>query len=499
MNAIFSFESLSLMKRLAFLVVFPVILTLIFGLFSINSINDNRHTLNNIAERTDRLILDQKSVTPQQRDYLESLNVEIQTTSDATSLNEKIIIAVLFINILVLALLGYIVYRSISTQIHTLISTIYRLNRGDKKARADISGQHELAQLGLALNQLLDERDTTEQNIVTENENLNDSVFDLLESVAELSERNLTVRATIAEDVTGPVADAINRLAVDTSDVLKRVRNIAISVELTSQTVDRHTRTVKELAASEQVGAKQTSTEITTLIHHLDDIATASISANQMADETTLTTEYAHQSVSKTLESMTEIRETVQETGKRIKRLGERSQEITHIVDLINAITERTTVLAINASMQALSAGEAGKGFSVIAEEIQRLSESSHESTDQITYLIKNIQHEARTTMDTMERTIAQVVSGSSLAEKASEQMQLTLDASHNLSESVKSIAKASKQQRHISQSLQIRANEILKSTQSTGEEMQLLGGLTKNMADNARSLVHSVKVFQLE
>jgi methyl-accepting chemotaxis protein len=149
--------------------------------------------------------------------------------------------------------------------------------------------------------------------------------------------------------------------------------------------------------------------------------------------------------------------------------------------------------------MQALSAGEAGKGFSVIAEEIQRLSESSHESTDQITYLIKNIQHEARTTMDTMERTIAQVVSGSSLAEKASEQMQLTLDASHNLSESVKSIAKASKQQRHISQSLQIRANEIFESTQSTSEEMQLLGGLTKNMADNARSLVHSVQVFQLE
>jgi len=604
MSNIFSFETLSLMKRLAFLVIVPLILTLLFGLFTIKIINDSRNTLNEITSRTEMLLLahnildnienkiiatihdannsrislnkahkilsDTKSTideqlttfeeinkadiirgdagavaakkavpafinamntaisltklnnkeglrtfvsntmnakvmplvnatTIHQREDLESVSLEIQGTLDTTILNENIVILVLLANIVILALLGYMVFRSIFKQTKILTSTVDKLNQGDKKARAIITGKHELAKLGTALNQLLDEQESTEQRIIEENDKLNDSVFDLLESVTELSERNLTVRAIVTEDATGSLADAINQLAIDTGDVLIRVRDIAVSVEATSQTVDNHTNEVKKLAESEQIEAQKTSIAITNLIEHLDEIVNSSASANYIANETAEATEKAYDSVSKTLDSMTEIRETVQETGKRIKRLGERSQEITHIVDLINTITERTTVLAINASMQALSAGEAGKGFSVIAEEIQRLAESSRESTDQIAHLIKNIQQETRTTMTTMDHTIEQVVTGSALAEEASDQMQLTLDATNNLNRSVESIAIASKQQLDISKSLQIRSEEILKATLSTGEEMDSLGDLTKNMAENARTLVDSVKVFRLD
>jgi methyl-accepting chemotaxis protein len=392
-----------------------------------------------------------------------------------------------------------LVFRSISKQTNALTSTISELNRGNKSARTKISGDHELAQLGGALNQLLDERDETEINIQKENEVLNTSVFSLLESVADLSERNLTVRATVTEDATGPLADAINQLAMDTTEVLKKVRNIALTVESTSQTVDQHTTTVKELAESERLEAEQTSEAVSYLIERLDQIAASSLSANKIANATTQATEYAYQSVSKTVDSMAEIRESVQETGKRIKRLGERSQEITHIIDLINTITERTTVLALNASMQALSAGDAGKGFSVIAEEIQRLAESSRESTDQIANLIKNIQQETRTTMITMDNTIEQVVTGSSLAEEASEQMQLTLNATNKLTHSVESIAQASKEQVAISNKLQTRASEILKATKMTGQEMDTLGDLTKGMVRNTQALVQSVNVFKLE
>jgi methyl-accepting chemotaxis protein len=604
MSNIFSFETLSLMKRLAFLVIVPLILTLLFGLFTIKLINDSRNTLNEITTRSEMLMLahnlldsiehkvvatihdannsrisllkaykilkenkiliDEQlatfseinkadiirgdagavaakkavpafvsamntainltklsdkeglktfvsntmntkimplinATTIHQREDLESTSLEIQAALDETTLNENIVILVLLANIIILALLGYVVFRSIAKQTKVLTSTVEKLNKGNKKARAVIKGKHELAQLGTALNELLDEQERTEQQIVEENDKLNDSVFDLLESVTELSERNLTVRAIVTEDATGSLADAINQLAIDTGDVLIRVRDIAVSVEATSQTVDKHTNEVKQLAESEQEEALKTSVAITTLINHLDEIVNSSTSANYMANETTEATEKAHKAVGKTRESMTEIRETVQETGKRIKRLGERSQEITHIVDLINTITERTTVLAINASMQALSAGEAGKGFSVIAEEIQRLAESSRESTDQIAHLIKNIQQETRTTMITMDHTIEQVVTGSALAEDASDHMQLTLDATNNLTRSVESIANASKQQLDISKSLQIRSEEILKATQSTGEEMDSLGTLTKNMAENARNLVDSVKVFRLE
>lgn len=440
-----------------------------------------------------------KSLKQYQGKNAKLMHQKINDSLDQSATDTYLFLALLLLNLFLLSLLGHLVFKSISKQTQSLTSTIEQLNRGNKKARTAIVGEHELAQLGTALNQLLDERDLVEVNIQKENEVLNNSVFSLLESVADLSERNLTVRATVTEDATGPLADAINQLAMDTTSVLKKVRTIALTVESTSQTVDQHTSTVKALAESERVEAHQTSKAVSYLIKRLNQIAKSSVSANKIANATTKATEKAYQSVSKTMDSMVEIRETVQETGRRIKRLGERSQEITHIIDLINTITERTTVLALNASMQALSAGDAGKGFSVIAEEIQRLAESSRESTDQIAHLIKNIQQETRTTMTTMDNTIEQVVTGSSLAEEASDQMQLTLNATNKLTHSVESIAQASKEQVAISNKLHVRTTEILKATQSTGQEMEALSNLTQGMVKNTQALVQSVNVFKLE
>ena len=182
-----------------------------------------------------------KAVTTHQREILKLTNQEITNTLSVTTKNSNIILGLLAVTLLLLILLGTLVFRSIATQTKSLTSTISALNDGDKNVRTDIKGDHELALLGTALNQLLDERNKSEQHIQKENERLNDSVFALLESVADLSERNLTVRATVTEDVTGPLADAINQLAIDTSNVLKKVRKIALNVENTSQTVDQHT------------------------------------------------------------------------------------------------------------------------------------------------------------------------------------------------------------------------------------------------------------------
>jgi twitching motility protein PilJ len=196
---------------------------------------------------------------------------------------------------------------------------------------------------------------------------------------------------------------------------------------------------------------------------------------------------------------MSEIRDTVQETGKRIKQLGERSQEISHVIDTINTIAERTTVLALNASMQAAAAGDAGRGFSVIAEEIQRLSESSRESTSQIATLVRNIQQETNTTISTMDKTIEQVIDGSTKAEDAAEQMKVVLETTNQLVASVDQIALVSREQVGISEGLKHKAQSILKSTQSTGQELLSLTGLSRNMADYAQQLVHSVNVFKLD
>jgi len=408
-------------------------------------------------------------------------------------------IILIIVGTLLMALLGYVIYRSIAKSIHHLTDTVKKISDGDLNARVSLSGHNELALLGNNFDQMVEERMTTQAQIDQEYQHLNEAVFALLEAVADLSERNLTVRAKVTEDATGPLADAINQLAEDTSDVLKQVRDVATSVESASQEVNSYAVSVNELAQLEQNEAQETLNQLKRSLQRLDNIAQSAQQANHVADEASSTTQQAKDMVSLTQENMSHIQNTVQETGKRLKRLGERSQEISQIIDVINNLSERTTVLALNASMQATAAGEAGRGFSMVAEEIQHLSESSRESTQQISTLVRNIQQEANTTIATMEQTVEQVSKGAHLADDADAQMQATLDASNKLVNAVNQIAQSSAEQVAISQELQSRTERILAATQTTGKELLSLTGQTSNMVEYGQRLVKSVNVFKLE
>nr|CAA6799715.1 MAG: Methyl-accepting chemotaxis protein [uncultured Thiotrichaceae bacterium] len=400
---------------------------------------------------------------------------------------------------LLAVLMGWLIYRSISTQVGKLTSTIRDISAGDLNARVELEGKNELVELGDAFNGMVEERIVTQRRINEEHEQLNDSVFSLLEAVADLSDRDLTVRAVVTEDATGPLADAINQLAEDTGDTLLQVREVADLVESTSQEVNQHALSVNELSILGRTEAEETTQQLSDILNRLNSIAESAQQADSVANVTSTATRNAQESVSRTVSSISGIRDTVQETGKRLKRLGERSQEISRIVDIINTISERTTVLALNANMQATAAGEAGRGFSVIAEEIQHLAESSRDSTEQIGVLVRNIQQEANTTITTMDETISEVVGGSTLAEQAAEQMNATLEATTRLVESVEKIAADSADQAVISQELQGRAERILESTEITGKELLSLTGLTANMASYGQRLAQAVKVFKLD
>lgn len=408
-------------------------------------------------------------------------------------------IILIIVGTLLMALLGYVIYRSIAKSIYHLTDTVKKISDGDLNARVSLSGHNELALLGNNFDQMVEERMTTQAQIDQDYQHLNEAVFALLEAVADLSERNLTVRAKVTEDATGPLADAINQLAEDTSDVLKQVRDVATSVESASQEVNSYAVSVNELAQLEQNEAQETLNQLKRSLQRLDNIAQSAQQANHVADEASSTTQQAKDMVSLTQENMSHIQNTVQETGKRLKRLGERSQEISQIIDVINNLSERTTVLALNASMQATAAGDAGRGFSMVAEEIQHLSESSRESTQQISTLVRNIQQEANTTIATMEQTVEQVSKGADLADDANAQMQATLDASNKLVNAVNQIAQSSAEQVAISQELQSRTERILAATQTTGKELLSLTGQTSNMVEYGQRLVKSVNVFKLE
>ena len=417
-------------------------------------------------------------------------NIDLSTTTIAT---------IILLGLICIMVAGILLYNSIAKPVEHLTHVVDELSSGNQDIRSRLVGKDELTQLGDTLNLMVDERTALESKVAQDNEAINHSVFSLLEAVSDLSDRDLTVRAQVTEDATGPLADAINQLAEDTTEVLDKVKNISLSVEQTSDSVNERSQTVNQLAIEEQAEAKETANQIERIRKRLTSIAKSAIETNDIAEQTSGATQNAYESVSRSMTSMSEIRNTVQDTGKRIKRLGERSQEINYITDIINGIAERTTVLALNANMQAMAAGDAGKGFSVIADEIQRLAESSRESTEQISTLVKNIQQETKSTIATMDHTIEQVVEGSALAEEATNQMQKTLDANNQLTSSVNDIASASQEQMEMGETLQARAKRILETTEATGQEMSLLAQLTGEMSTYAKQLVASVNVFKLK
>jgi methyl-accepting chemotaxis protein len=195
---------------------------------------------------------------------------------------------------------------------------------------------------------------------------------------------------------------------------------------------------------------------------------------------------------------MSEIRETISETEKRIKRLGERSQEITGVVEIINNIAERTHILALNASMQAAAAGDAGRGFAVVADEVQRLAESSRQSTSEIAGLVSNIQTETAETMATMNKAIEQVVEGSELAQASGVQMQATQETTAELASAVAMIAKHSLVQAHASNNLREQTEKVQQSTRETNAELKQQADQTGSLVQFSKQLLESVNVFKL-
>ncbi len=379
-----------------------------------------------------------------------------------------------------------------------LTNVVHKLAAGDNEARAKLSTKDEIGELGRAFDTMMDERVATQIAIEKENEQLNNSVLALLQAVAQLGKKDLTVKVPVAEDVTGAVGDALNMLTSETAKVLTQVTDLAADVSSASLTVKQQSDTVAAVADSERVQVEQATIELGDAATSMKRIAGLAQACNEAADNAIKTTQNALSTVTATVGGISGIRDTIRETEKRIKRLGERSQEISGVVGLINTIAERTHILALNASMHAASAGEAGRGFAVVADEVQRLAENARQATAQIAALVNNIQIETADTVNTMNATISQVVEGSKLAEQAGEEMKRTQETTAELVASVQEIANSSKAQERMSTQLLERAGEIRKSTEQTTLQLREQAEQTHNLVEYAKGLMGAVRVFKL-
>ncbi|RKZ79670.1 MAG: hypothetical protein DRR19_24665 [Candidatus Parabeggiatoa sp. nov. 1] len=424
----------------------------------------------------------------------ESLERLEELTAEITKGTVPIALVILLVG----GIAGFFFFGRIAAPIGHMEATVTKVAEGDFTARADIRTGDELETLSNAFNGLLEERLTALAKAEKENEQLNNSIIELLKASFQLSQRDLTVQVPVTEDVTGPLADAINQMATETSRVLLNVRRITDDVEAVSNQVKVQGDNVSKVAEAEREVVDTTMTELSAAAEAMNKIAEVAQSCNEIASQATHTTQTALTTVNRTVDGMGEIRESIHETEKRIKRLGERAQEISSIVDIINNIAERTHVLALNASMQAAAAGDAGRGFSVVADEVQRLAESSRNATSQISALVKNIQVETNDTIATMDKTIGQVVEGSRLAERAGEQMKDTKNTTANLVQVVEQIAMASRQQAQISNDLRERAGTIQLSTHETAKQLEEQTIQTDRLVEFSKQLIESIRVFKL-
>ncbi|MCW8825660.1 MAG: methyl-accepting chemotaxis protein [Gammaproteobacteria bacterium] len=344
----------------------------------------------------------------------------------------------------------------------------------------------------------LQETEMERKKTETINRSNQEAIMRLLDEMGDLADGDLTVNATVSEDITGAIADSMN-FTVDALRTL--VSQITGSATEVLSSVEKTRTTVTNLSHSSRQQAEQ--------------IVSASAAANDIAESTKgvannatqLASESAHsvdiakkgaQTVQKSISGMNTIRDQIQETSKRIKRLGESSQEIGDIVELINDIAEQTNILSLNAAIQAAMAGEAGRGFAVVADEVQRLAERSADATKQIEALVKTIQTDTSEAITSMERSTSEVVSGAKLAEDAGTALSEIEQVSAKLAVLIEGISDATKNQTSASSNITKTMDQILEITTKTTEETDETASSITNLADLANGMKHSVSGFKL-
>jgi twitching motility protein PilJ len=283
--------------------------------------------------------------------------------------------------------------------------------------------------------------------------------------------------------MTGAIADAFNYMTGELRSLIRQVKEVTFQVSTSAKSISENTKQLAEGSETQALQIQKTSTAIENMSLQIHEVTHNAVSSARVAAESLNTARLGSQAVQDNITAMNRIRNQVQETAKRIKKLGERSQEISQIVQLIDDLSERTSLLALNASLQAAAAGEAGRGFVVVAEEVERLAERSTRATQQIGGLTQAIQLETKEVVASMEETIHEVVVGSALADKAGQALIEIEQVSQKLENLIQTISELAKKQATSSE-------DISKVMTDISQVTELVNTSSKKAADSMRMLV---------
>ena len=331
-----------------------------------------------------------------------------------------------------------------------------------------------------------------------ENGRNQEAILRLMDELGELAEGNLTINASVTEDITGAVADSINYTVEELRSLVRGINNAALQMDQAASQASQVSDSLQQASRRQTEEIEETSAAVVSLAQSVQQVSGSAAESARVAEQSLAAAEKGQQAVSNAISSMNGLREQIQETSKRIKRLGESSQEIGEIVELISDITEQTNVLALNAAIQAASAGEAGRGFSVVAEEVQRLAERSADATKQIAAIVKTIQSDTQDTVAAMEISTQGVVEGAKLSDAAGQTLAEIGDVSKKLATLIADISSATQSQAEstakVAETMQDIKSISAQTSSGTQQTAESIGG----MKQLAQDLKNSVSGFKL-
>jgi len=336
------------------------------------------------------------------------------------------------------------------------------------------------------------------QEQAEQNERNQQAILRLLDEMGSLADGDLTVEATVTQDITGTIADSFNYAIEELRKLVATVNETAIMVDSAAKQTE-HTAAHMAKAAENQ--AREINAATGSIVSMAASIEEVSGNAERSSDVARHSVEVAHKggaAVRRTIDGMNTIRETIQDTSKRIKRLGESSQEIGNIIELINDIAEQTNILALNASIQASMAGEAGRGFAVVADEVQRLAERSTNATKQIEVLVRTIQSDTNEAVVSMERSTTDVVGGALLAENAGAALDEIEQVSNQIAALVQNISSSARQQAGSAADVTRRTTRLKEISEQTGKATTATAAAISKLSELASQLRKTVAGFTL-
>ena len=368
-----------------------------------------------------------------------------------------------------------------------------------------------LSGIGIARVALLDSRQRQQQAEQQQREarlqeqeakRINDAnqaaILRLMNELQNLADGDLTQEATVTEDITGAIADSVNYTVEELRLLVGSVQKTASQVVDTTTQVDNTSAQLLAISTEQRREIRGTGQAILDMAQRITEVSAQAQSSAEVANQSLLSAEQGQKAVQDTIGGMNAIRDQMQETSKRIKRLGESSQEIGEITELISDITEQTNVLALNAAIQAASAGEAGRGFSVVAEEVQRLAERSGEATRQIATLVRTIQTDTQDTVAAMERATLGVVEGARLSDSAGAALAEIHSVSRRLAQLIDEISKTTQHEASLANEVADDIQHIFVVTEQTGEGTRSTAEQVRELARMAQELRQSVTRFRI-